>query len=48
MKGRKVKSLEYECYKSMAVKEFEKIYRDIKLKWMDVRRVAVAHRLGLV
>lgn len=32
----------------MAVKELEKILRDARLRWSDIGRIAIAHRLGFV
>ena len=44
--GKAVHRLEYECYTNMAVKEFQKICAQMRLKWSDLGRIAIAHRLG--
>lgn len=46
--GKKVVSLEYEAYASMAEMEIKKILSDIRQKWPTVKHIAVHHRLGLV
>ena len=45
--GRKVIYLEYETYEEMALKEMEKIRREIQSEW-DLEDVAIAHRIGRV
>lgn len=44
-RGREVKSLEYEAYKKLALREFRKISDHIKEKW-NVKKVAIVHRTG--
>lgn len=46
--GKKVVRLEYEAYDAMAIKEMEKICTSIRLKWSDVHRICIVHRLGVV
>lgn len=43
--GEKVRALSFESYKSMALKEFQKILAAANEKW-PIERVAVVHRLG--
>ena len=43
--GRRVLHLEYEAYPEMAVKELEKVRREIRQRW-GIGDVAIAHRLG--
>lgn len=45
---KKVLSLEYEVYESMALKEMEKICENIRDQWNVVENIAIYHRLGLV
>ena len=45
--GRRVKSLEYQCYESMALKEGTKI-TESALKAFDIHRVKCIHRHGLL
>lgn len=45
---KKVISLEYECYKPMAIREIRKICVQVKEKWPSVARVYVIHRVGYV
>lgn len=44
----KVVSLEYEAYDEMAKKEMTSICDDIRLRWPDVKHIAIHHRLGFV
>jgi len=44
-KGRKVVSLDYEAYPSMALKELKKIAMEVRDKWPKVQ-VAIHHRIG--
>ena len=46
--GKAVIKLEYEAYQSMATKEIQKICDEIRVKWPDVHKIAVHHRLGVV
>jgi len=46
--GKKVVHLEYEAYKPMAEKELHKIAQQVREKWPDVLKVALAHRIGKV
>ena len=40
--------LEYEAYEPMALKEMDLILSEALQRWPRVRRVACAHRLGVV
>jgi len=40
-----VKQLEYEAYEPMAVKEIQKICKQIREKW-NVEHLAIVHRIG--
>jgi molybdopterin synthase catalytic subunit len=44
-RGREIEHLEYESYREMAVREFERIAVEIKNRW-NVRRIAIVHRTG--
>ena len=44
---RKVLYLEYEAYEEMALKEMEKIRREIESEW-HIQDMAIAHRIGRV
>ncbi|CAF0764654.1 unnamed protein product [Brachionus calyciflorus] len=48
MNGKLVKRLEYEAYNNMAIKEMKKICDQIRLKWSDIRNIAIFHRIGEV
>lgn len=43
-----VVSLEYEAYESMAEKSMTQICDGLRMKWPDIKHVAIYHRLGLV
>ena len=45
--GRKVLYLEYEVYEEMALKEMEKIRREIQIEY-SIEDIAIAHRIGRV
>ena len=45
--GKRVLHLEYEAYVQMALKELERIRRDIQSEW-NLEDVAIAHRIGRV
>lgn len=45
--GRRVKSLEYEAYNTMAVKKITQVCEDLRRHW-DIFNVAFYHRLGEV
>ena len=45
--GRRVLSLEYEAYEEMALKELEKIRREIQSEW-NIEDIAISHRIGRV
>jgi len=47
-KGKKVMSLEYECYDKMASKQFDQICVDIRAKYPDLVHIYIKHRLGVV
>lgn len=42
--GKIVKQLQYEAYKSMALKELENICNQIRSKWESVQNIAIFHR----
>eukprot|EP00099_Drosophila_melanogaster_P023546 NP_651340.1 molybdenum cofactor synthesis 2 [Drosophila melanogaster] len=46
--GKKVLSLAYEAYDSMALKEMNKICSDLRSKWLDLKHIVIYHRLGTV
>ena len=45
--GKKVLYLEYEAYEEMALKEMEKIRREVQEEW-NIEDIAIAHRKGRV
>ena len=45
--GREVVRLEYEGFAPMAEREMAKICRELREKWPDVTKIAMAHRTGL-
>jgi molybdopterin synthase catalytic subunit len=45
---RGVTMLEYEAYSEQVVERFQKIVETARLRWPEVKRVAVVHRLGEV
>jgi len=44
---RRVEALEYFAYDSMALRELERIEREVEERWPGVR-AAIAHRVGLL
>lgn len=40
--------LEYEAYDSMAHKAKTKICNEMRMKWPDIKHIAIYHRLGIV
>jgi molybdopterin synthase catalytic subunit len=46
--GKKVLRLEYEAYVPMAEKEMRSIAHQVRLRWPEVLKVAIVHRIGLV
>lgn len=42
--GKTVVTLEYEAYKSMALKELGNICKEIREKWKNVQDIAIFHR----
>jgi MoaE-MoaD fusion protein len=44
--GRPVKFLEYEAHTMMAEAKLREIGRAIRARWVDVRRIAILHRVG--
>ena len=46
--GKEVVELFYESYDQMALKEMRKIEREVRVRWPDVKGVAIVHRKGLV
>jgi molybdopterin synthase catalytic subunit len=47
-KGKEVLRLEFEAYEPMAISELQRIADEIKIKWPDVNRILLHHRLGVV
>ena len=45
-KGRRVKTLQYEAYEGMAVKEMRKVGEEIHEKFPDVLNIGIIHRFG--
>ncbi|MEE8394515.1 MAG: molybdenum cofactor biosynthesis protein MoaE [bacterium] len=43
--GRKVLHLDYEAYPPMAIKEMERIGREVRQRW-TVEKIAITHRIG--
>lgn len=43
-----VVSLEYEAYESMALKEMQKICTELRVRWPNLKHIALHHRLGVV
>lgn len=46
--GMQVISLEYEAYEQMAKKEMTKICDEIRVRWPQIKHIAIYHRLGFV
>ncbi len=46
-RGREVEHLEYEAYREMALKEFDRLGEDIKEKW-KIKKLAIVHRTGKI
>ncbi|XP_025833430.1 molybdopterin synthase catalytic subunit 2 [Agrilus planipennis] len=46
--GKTVLNLEYEAYRSMALKVLQEICNDARKKWPAVENIAIYHRLGTV
>ena len=46
--GKKVSTLEYECYDAMALKTMRALCRLARLRWDGLLRIAIAHRVGVV
>jgi len=44
--GRPVMRLQYEAYAPMAVKEMQRIVREVRERWPDVDNVGIVHRFG--
>ncbi|XP_067941824.1 molybdopterin synthase catalytic subunit-like isoform X2 [Watersipora subatra] len=44
--GKAVKSLEYECYSKMALKQMQNICRGLRREWPDIGRISLVHRIG--
>jgi molybdopterin synthase catalytic subunit len=45
--GRKVEHLEYEAYEALALRAFERIAKEIAVRWPGVR-LALHHRIGRI
>jgi molybdopterin synthase catalytic subunit len=43
--GRKVRYLLYEAYPPMAIKEMERIEREVRSRW-NIEKMAITHRIG--
>jgi len=46
--GNKVKTLFYEAYEKMALKEMESITASVRQKWPEVVNIVIHHRIGEV
>ncbi|MGH7890295.1 MAG: molybdenum cofactor biosynthesis protein MoaE [Thermodesulfobacteriota bacterium] len=46
-RGREVEHLEYEAYREMALKQFDRMGEDIKEKW-KIKKLAIVHRTGKI
>lgn len=46
--GKKVLSLQYEAYDEMAIKQMEQLCDRSRLKWPDLIKICIMHRLGTV
>jgi len=46
-RGRQVEYLEYEAYREMALKEFDRMGEDVKEKW-KIKKLAIVHRTGKI
>lgn len=46
--GKRVTWLEYEAYEAMAVKQMETLCISARLKWPQLVKIAIFHRLGRV
>ena len=44
--GRRVKFLEYEAHVPMAVSKMREIVATMRLRWPDLTRIAMIHRIG--
>ena len=44
--GRATSHLEYEAYPEMAIKTLQQIADEVRMRWTDVREVAIVHRVG--
>lgn len=45
-RGRRVVTLQYEAYVPMALKEMQRLGREIREKWPEVERIGIIHRFG--
>ncbi len=45
-KGRRVLSLSYDAYPSMAVKEMRRVGQEIRERWPEIDRIGMIHRFG--
>jgi MoaE protein len=45
--GKTVLRLEYEAYVPMALKEMRKLAIQMRIKWPQIGRIAIAHRVGV-
>ena len=46
--GKKVVKLEYEAYEPMAKKKLQELCNRLRVKWSDLKNIAIFHRLGAV
>lgn len=46
--GKPVTYLEYEAYQPMAIKQMHRLCETIRLKWPQLAKICVMHRLGRV
>jgi len=47
-KAKKVVKLEYEAYEPMAKKKLKELCNRLRVKWADLKNIAIFHRLGAV
>lgn len=48
MNDKNVIKLEYESFDKMALKEMLKICDEIRVKWKNIKNIAIYHRIGEV
>jgi molybdopterin synthase catalytic subunit len=45
-RGRRVVTLQYEAYEPMALKEMQRLGREVRERWPDVTGIGIIHRFG--